>query len=293
MIAPRFELEERPALRLEAEAVPVLLDPPPPRSAAALALTGALVVAVGFTVLSGANFVADQFARSVILGWTTLGVAGLGVAIGGAGIWREMRALFSMRRVDEMRADFLSGEDARVARAALAWADIAPGGPAIQPALATMNDPDAMLALLRAGPSAALRAAAEAQGRAAAVQVVAGIAAMPSPAFDALLIGWRGLRLVRQVAALYGVRPGALGALSLLRRTVNAATLVGATELAANAATQAVLSHPLLSHVVGEMAGAGVAARRMLVLARATAAACDPVPGTNAQTLRYEVPQQR
>lgn len=278
MIAPRFELEERPAERLEAEPVLVLIDPPPPRSAAGLALAGALVLATGFTVLSGANFVADQFARGAILGWTTLGVAGLGLAVGGAGLWRELRALLSMRRVDAMRADFLSSDEVRVARAAVAWAEMAPGGAALVPALQTMNDPDAMVALLRAGPSAALRAAAEAQGRAAAVQVVAGIAAMPSPAFDVLLIGWRGLRLIRQVAALYGVRPGALGALSLLRRTVSSATLVGATELAANAAAQAVLSHPLLSHVVGEMAGAGVAARRMLVLSRAAAAACDPVP---------------
>ncbi len=278
MIAPRFELEERPAARLEAEPVPVLIDPPPPRGAGTLALAGALVIAAGFTVLTGANFVADQFARGAVLGWTTLGVTGLGVAIGGAGLWRELRALMSMRRVDSLRADFRSGEEVRVARAAMAWADIAPGGPALKPALMAANDPDAMVALLRAGPSTALRAAAEAQGRAAAVQVVAGIAAMPSPAFDVLLTGWRGLRLIRQVAALYGVRPGAFGALSLLRRTVSSATLVGATELAANAATQAVLSHPLLSHIVGEMAGAGVAARRMLVLSRAAAAACDPVP---------------
>ena len=38
------------------------------------------------------------------------------------------------------------------------------------------------------------------------------------------------------------------------------------------------LSNPLLGHALGEMAGAGIAARRMMVLARASAAACDPVP---------------
>ena len=275
---PRIELEDAPAPRLEAEPVPTLIDPRPPRGALTWALAGASILAAGFTVLTGANFVADQFARGALLGWTTLGVAGLGVGVAGAGVWREMRALFSMTRVDRLRADFQSGDEARIAAAALEWAAMAPGGPALLPALRAMNDPDAMLALLRAGPSTALRAAAEAQGRAAAVQMVAGIAAMPSPAFDVALIGWRGLRLVRQVAALYGVRPGALGALSLLRRTVSSATLVGATELAANAAAQAVLSHPLLSHAVGELAGAGVAARRMVVLARAAAAACDPVP---------------
>lgn len=38
----------------------------------------------------------------------------------------------------------------------------------------------------------------------AAVQVVAGVAAMPSPALDVALIAWR----VRHLAALYGVHPG-------------------------------------------------------------------------------------
>jgi putative membrane protein len=110
------------------------------------------------------------------------------------------------------------------------------------------------------------------------VQVAAGVAAVPSPALDAVLVGWRGVRLVRQVAALYGVRPGLLGTLSLLRRTALAATLVAGTEAAANAAMQAVLGAPILAHVLGDAAAAGVAARRMVVLARAAAAACDPVP---------------
>ena len=275
---PRFELEATPAPRLEPVAELVLADPPPPRGAVRPALWGAAILAFGFMSLSGVNFIVDQFARGPVLGWASLGVAALGVGVGGAGVWRELRALGTLRRVDALRADFASAEPDRVARGALEWAAIAPGGAALVPALRAMNDPDAMLALLRAGPSAMLRAQAEAQGRAAALQVVAGIAAMPSPAFDVLLVGWRGLRLVRQVAALYGVRPGALGALSLVRRTVSSATLVGASQLAANAAAQAVLGHPLLAHVVGDMAGAGIAARRMVVLSRAAAAACDPVP---------------
>ncbi len=277
--APRIELEDAPAPRLEAELPPpVLLDPPPPRSPAVLALTGVAVLAVGLSALSAGNFVLDQFARSAWLGWATLGITAAGFGLVGAGLWRELRALAALRRVDRMRADFASGDAARVADAALSWAEIAPGGAALLPALRAVNDPDAMLALLRAGPGRTLREAAEQQGRTAAVQTVAGIAAMPSPALDVLLVGWRGVRLIRQIATLYGVRPGVMATLALLRRTAGSATLVGATELAANSAAHAVLSHPLLVHVVGEMAGAGVAARRMTVLARAAAAACDPVP---------------
>ena len=100
---------------------------------------------------------------------------------------------------------------------------------------------------------------------------------MPSPSLDVLLMAWRGVRLVRQVAQLYGVRPGTLGTLALLRRTMGAATTVGALEFAGNAAAHAVLSNPLLAHLAGEVAGAGIAARRMVVLARAAAAACDPL----------------
>ena len=69
-----------------------------------------------------------------------------------------------------------------------------------------------------------------------------------------------------------------LGTLSLLRRAAVAATMVGAAEVAGNTAAHALLSSPFLAKAFGEAAGAGVAARRMLVLGRATAAACDPVP---------------
>jgi putative membrane protein len=52
-----------------------------------------------------------------------------------------------------------------------------------------------------------------------------------------------------------------------------------ATNLAVDSLTRAVLSSPLLEHIAGDVAGAGVAARRMIVLARATAAACAPLDG--------------
>ncbi|MDE2575702.1 MAG: DUF697 domain-containing protein, partial [Rhodospirillales bacterium] len=140
------------------------------------------------------------------------------------------------------------------------------------------GDPAAIAALLRAGPVAALRRQAEALGRDAALQVVVATAAIPSPMLDGLLVAWRGVRLVRQVAMLHGMRPGLFATLALLRRTAFSAAAVAAADMAADAITRAVLSSPLAHHVAGEMAGAGVAARRMIVLARATAAACSPLP---------------
>ncbi len=278
---PRIEYEDEDAPRLEADAVALPPDMPSPGPAIgtpALMLAGLAVLAVGFAGLAAANFIADQFARAPWLGWLTAAVAAAGFGLLGAGLWRELRGLLALGRVDRLRADLASGEAARIVAGARAWAARTPGGDALLPALRAVNDPDAALALLRAGPGRSLREAADGLGRAAAVQTAAGIAAMPSPALDILLVGWRGARLVRQVAALYGVRPGVLGTLALLRRTAVAATLVGAAELMGNAAAHAALSNPLLARVAGEAAGAGVAARRMLVLGRAAAAACDPVP---------------
>jgi uncharacterized membrane protein YcjF (UPF0283 family) len=93
-----------------------------------------------------------------------------------------------------------------------------------------------------------------------------------------LLVGWRGVRLVRQVAELHGLRPGLFGTFALLRRVAFAATGVFATDIATDVAMRTLLSNPIMERLASDVAGAGVAARRMIVLARATAAACSPLP---------------
>lgn len=278
---PRVLIEDAAAPRLD-PAMPLaepLLDPAAPRvSGLSLALAGVAVLAIGLAALSTANFVASQFDRAAWLGWLTLAVAVLGFGLLFASIWRELRGLFALTRVDRLRAALGSGDARRIHAAARSWAASLPDEATLVPAIDAANDPDAIIALLRAGPVAAMRARSDQLGRTAAFQMAAGIAATPAPALAVLLIAWRGVRLVRQVAALHGMRPGLLGTLGLLRRTMLAAGLVAGSEAAVNAAAHAVLSNPLLVHAFGDMAGAGVAARRMVLLARATAVACSPVP---------------
>lgn len=278
-IRPRFELEQIRAERFEPEPLPAPLGSRPARRGAgsvALALAGLSLLLGGFGALEAGNFVAAEFARAAALGWVTLGVAVAGFGLLGAGIWRELRGLFALERVDSLRARLADPDTRR--EAALAWLATLPEGAALMPAVRAANDPDAITALLRAGPGADLGVRAQALGRAAAVQMLALTAAVPSPALDGLAVAWRGVRLLREVAALHGMRPGLLGTLSLLRRAAGSATQVAATSWAADAAVRAVLSNPLLGHVAGDLAGAGVAARRMLVLARAAEAACTPLP---------------
>jgi putative membrane protein len=280
-IMPRIEAEELPAARLEQ--IPLLPDlpestPKPRWSMPALVATGAAILILGLAGIETSNLVADEFTRGPILGWSTLLVATTGFSLIGVGILRELTALAAIRGIDRLRLDLASTNATRRVRAARAWVRDLPEAPTLLPAIAAINDPDAVLTLLRAGPAAALRAKSESLGRTAALQAVAGIAAMPSPGLTALYIAWRGLRLVRQVATLHGFRPGLSASLALIRRTALSAATVAGSEMAANAAAHALVSNPLLQHLAGDMAGAGVAARRMIVLARAADAACSPLP---------------
>ncbi len=266
--APRVETEDLPAPRLEPELAAI--EPALPAanrrwSFPALTLGGATVLLLGLAGVESYDIVADAFLRSPILGGIASAVAATGFGMIGLGFWRELAALSALQGVDRLRADLASTDGKRRARAAREWLKELPEGPNLLPAINAINDPDAILALLR-------------NGRAAAIQSVAGIAAMPSPGLAALFVAWRGLRLIRQVAALHGLRPGLFATIGLLRRTALSASAVAGVEIATNTAAHAVLSSGLLQHVAGEMAGAGVAARRMLVLARAATVACSPVP---------------
>jgi putative membrane protein len=273
---PFLLLEPDEAPRLEA--VPALLPTADPvRWRWSPALAGAGILTLGIPTLWAAWLVSALFDRWGALGWTGLVILVVGIGLIGVAMGRELRSLAALRRVDQLRAELASGEAVRVGRAARRWLETLKEHAAILPALAAIDTPESVLALLRAGPAQALREATDVLGRTAALQSVAIVAATPSPALDALTVGWCGVRLIRQVAALHGMRPGILGTLALLQKTALAAATVAATEIAVNAATHAMIAHPLLRHLAGDVAGAGVAARRMIVLARAAAAACSPL----------------
>jgi putative membrane protein len=277
--APEPFLLLEPAAAPRLEAVPSISPTAEPfRWRASPALVGAGILAFGFLILWAAWLVSALFDHWGALGWAGLVVLLTGLSLIGAGIGRELSGLAALRRVDQLRAELASGEAARVEKAARRWLEALPQQAGILPALAAADTPESVLALLRAGPAQALRDATDVLGRTAALQSIAIVAATPSPALDALTIGWCGLRLLRQVAELHGMRPGILGTLVLLQKTALAAATVAAAEIAVNTATHAMIAHPLLRHLAGDAAGAGVAARRMIVLARAAAAACSPIP---------------
>ena len=273
---PFLLLEAEAARRLEP--VPsIVVAAEPVRPLLSSASLGMAILGFGLPVLWAASLLSALFDRWGALGWAGVVVLVVGVSLIGVSLARELRGLSMLRRVDQLRADLASGEAATVARAAQQWLAALPQHAAILPALAAADSPEAVLALLHAGPARALREATGVLGRTVALQSVAIVAATPSAALETLTVGWCGVRLIRQVAALHGMRPGIFGTLALLQKTAMAAATVAATEMAVNVATHTIIAHPLLRHVAGDVAGAGVAARRMIVLARAAGAACSPL----------------
>jgi putative membrane protein len=277
------EETEQPAPRLdfgwEQAVAPVVPKRAPRRwSALTLGAAGLAVLLLGLSALDVANFVADQFARAAWLGWVTLAVALLGYGLIAWAFLRELRGLWTLSVVDRARAAFARGDYVAARAATLEWAARTPAAAAVAPALRGANDLDSLAALLEAGPLAELDRAASAAGRNAAMQAFAATAMMPSAALDAVFFGWRGLRLVREVAAIHGLRPGLVGTIALMRRTVLEAGAVAAADVAIDFVTRMATTNALVEKVTGEGAKGAVAARRMLLLSRAAARACRILP---------------
>jgi putative membrane protein len=252
--------------------------PAEPRwSSLGLAGLGLAVLVLGFALISTGHFVAAQFAQAAWLGWLTLSVAVAGFGLLFAGIAREIRGYLGLGTVEAARAAHARGDVAALRGALQSWQSRLPDGRARAAGLGEMPI-DAACALVEATTLAPIARDAEALGRGAALQAFAMTAISPSPALDVLVFSWRGIRLVRQVAALHGLRPGIAGTLALLRRVAMDAATVAATDVAVDAVLRGVLSSRLAEHVAGETAAGAVAARRMILLARAADEACRVLP---------------
>jgi putative membrane protein len=236
-----------------------------------------LLLLAGVALLEVGNFVAGQFAASAVLGWLTVGVVAPAIGLLGWSIAREWRGYAQLRDVDTLRRD-LASEDLATARAAArTWLESVGVRTEIERVIAGAGDAATLRALLRSGPLVELNNATAEAGRTAALQVLAATAVSPWPGLDGVIVTWRGMRLVRRIAALHGLRPGFLGTMRIFRRVALDAGTVAAADIAAAALTEALFSSPAVGGLIGQATGSAVAGRRMLRLAYAVAKACQPI----------------
>ncbi|MFO1158790.1 MAG: DUF697 domain-containing protein [Reyranellaceae bacterium] len=248
-----------------------------PRQPLAIA-TGALVALIGgVALLELANFASAQFDKSPVLGWLTIALLGPPAGVLGWSIVREWRGYASLRKVSRIR-DGLRSDDIHVARRhARAWLQAIGASDDLIRGVETASDPATLRALLRSGPLAQIDQEATKASRTAALQILATTAVSPWPGMDGVLVIWRGLRLIRQIAELYGMRPGTLGTLRLWRRVALDAGSVAAADVVVATMTDALFSSPLGGALAGQASGSAIAAQRMLRLSVAVARSCRPI----------------
>lgn len=232
------------------------------------------------------QLIEDLFARNTWLGWGATGLMGLAGLALLVMVVRELTALAKLRKLGKLRNDaeqaLQGNKDAASVvqklkamyrgRRDMAWqlkALARHDGEIID------NDDRIKLAereLMRPLDAEAKRLIANAAKRISVVTAV-----NPAPALDVLFTGFQILRMLRQLAGLYGGRPGTLETISLARMVVTHLAVTGGMALS-DTLIQNVIGHGLagkLSSKLGEGTVNGIMTVRIGLAAMDL---CRPLP---------------
>ena len=289
---PRFPQIEAPALLQPesgaAAAIGADWNPPravgTPRGMGSLALmaAGAGVILAAWLLFSIIAGLIGFFQVSPELGAVASAVVGCGLALLLAGVGREWRSLRRLHQVEKLRAALLTGSDVMEARGlCLAWlAGLRAQLPEIEAlidAARNASDVGELRGLLRSRLAPPLASATRAIGLRAATEVSALVAISPHASWDGPIVALRGLKVIRQVAQLHGLRPGPAVTTALLGRVARAAVETATVDLVSQAAADHFLNNlPLVRHL-GAISGASTAAFRLYRLTHAASRACHPL----------------
>jgi putative membrane protein len=210
----------------------------------------------GFVLSVGTyRFVADLLATNLILGWIGLALVAFALLAALILAFREWAAYVRLARLDALRTRAEKAHttaDLPEARRVLsdltrlysARPDTAWGRARVAEREAEVMDADALLALAERELMVPLDDLARAAIETAARQVAMVTALVPLALADVAISLVANLRMIRQIAEIYGGRSGSFGSLRLLRRVF--ASLLAAGALA------------LTDDMLGSVAGGGV-----------------------------------
>jgi putative membrane protein len=287
-LRPRIiETEETGRLDLRLPVIPEPdLAPEPPRrvpSPLAVAMTGLGILVVGVAGIDLAQFVDGAFAHGTGVG--VLAAAAVAAGAGGAGYWliAELRGLLRLRSAERLRRLIPSAVASELKREIDAAAMILGRDPLLREAVAsyrTVLEPhhtgrDALDLFSRFVLAPADRLAQAAIRRAAAQAFVIN-AVSPTVLLDTLFFAARATRLIREIAEIYGQRPGLSGTVHLLRRLASGAGLVGAVDVVGGVVVQQ-LGGAVLERLSASAAESAYAAQKMARLGLVAMAMCRPI----------------
>ena len=227
-----------------------------------LLLWAASLLATLATALALDALVRAAFARADWLGWLALGLVGLAALAALALLLRELAGLVRLRRVlglHRLAEQALAEPEERTVKALTRAlrrlyrkrADMRWAFSRLAEHDESVMTPAERLRLLELELMTPLDAQARHLILRAARDVAALTAIAPGAALDMLIVLLRNLRLLRQLAALYGGRPGFLGGWKLLRMVLTHLAVTGALAL----------SDAFLPHVLGKGLAGRLSAR--------------------------------
>ena len=285
---PRItETEETGRLELRVPLLPQANLPSPSdtrsRLPVAAAATGVGILVVAVLGIELVQFIDGAFAHGTALGF--IAATAVGAGCGGAGYWlaTELRGLLQLRSVERLRRLIPSAVSSELKReirtaAVIVSRDPLLGEPvrrylAVLEPHHTGRDALELFSRLVLAPADQL---AEATIRRAATQAFVINAVSPTGLLDSLLFAARAMRLIREIAEIYGQRPGVAGTAHLLRRRVGGAGLVGAIDLVGGILVQQ-LGGAVIERLSTSAAESAYAAQKMARLGILSMAQCRPV----------------
>ena len=208
--------------------------------------------------LAAWDYVTDLLARSPILGGIAAALIGVFTLILLVAAARELAALWRLDRLDGVRAEaeaaVASGDLAQARKVADHVAGLYKGRPDVDWGRARLEarrddvlDADGLLALVEDDILAPLDAQASRVVEAAARQVATVTAVVPLALADVVTALASSLRMIRQIAEIYGGRSGTLGAWRLTRAVMTHLVATGAVAVG--------------DDLIGSVAGGGVLAK--------------------------------
>lgn len=287
--ARRPQVLDLSAVQVEAEPTPIdvdeepLLAPAPPhKSMRWLALFGSGLAGLVVLALTlwAEGLVRTLFERQPVLGWVGLGLLAL-IAIGLVGfLAREIRAIMRLGAIDHLREDLTrahEADDTPAARKAInQLVALYRSNPRTAHGRATfekqrrgvMDAQDLILiaeeTLMVPLDREAVRLASSASRRVSLVTALS-----PRALVDIAMVAFQCISLTRQIAELYGARPGFLGGLRLVRHMMAHLAITGGMAATEGLVSQ-VLGHSLaarLSTRLGEGVVNGLLTARVGVAA--------------------------
>jgi putative membrane protein len=253
------------------------------RSPVAVAATGFGILVAGILGIDLVQFIDGAFAHGTGLG--VLAAAAVAAGCGGAAYWlaAELRGLLRLRSAERLRSLIPSALSSELKGEIGAAAAIVARDPLLREAVARYRDViephhsgrDALELFSRFVLAPADRLA-EAAIRRGAAQAFAINAVSPTALLDTLLFAGRAMRLIREIAEIYGQRPGLAGTVHLLRRLLSGAGLVGAVDLVGGVLVQQ-LGGAVVERLSASAAESAYAAQKMARLGIIAMALCRPV----------------